>query len=44
MYSSFKDNIWGDDLAVMQLTSKCKKEVKFLISATESYSKYACVT
>ena len=31
-HSSFKDKIWGDDAAVMQLTSKYKKEGKFLMS------------
>ena len=30
VYSSFKDNIWGTDLADMQLLSKCKRRIRFL--------------
>ena len=29
MYSSFIDNIWGIDLADMQLISKSNKEIRF---------------
>ena len=29
MYSSFRDNIWGVDLASMQLISKYNKEIVF---------------
>ena len=28
VYSSFRDNIWGVDLADMQSLSKCNKEIK----------------
>ena len=31
VYSSFKDNIWGADLADMQLISKFNKETRFLL-------------
>ena len=31
VYSSFKDNIWGDDLADIQLISKLIKGVRFLL-------------
>ena len=31
VYSSFKDNIWGADLADMQLISKLNKEIRFFI-------------
>ena len=30
VYSSFKDNIWGADLADMQLLSKFNKGIKYL--------------
>ena len=30
VYSSFKDNIWGADLADMQLISKFNKRIRFL--------------
>ena len=30
MYSSFKDNIWGVDLADMQLISKYNKGIRYL--------------
>ena len=29
VYSSFKDNIWGVDLADMQLISKCNKGIRY---------------
>ena len=29
VYSSFKDNIWGDDLADMQLISKFNNGIRF---------------
>ena len=29
VYSTFKDNIWGVDIADMQLLSKCNKEIRF---------------
>ena len=31
VYSSFKDNIWGGDLADMQLISKYNKGIKYLL-------------
>ena len=31
VYSRFKDNIWGADLALMQLISKFNKEFRFLL-------------
>ena len=31
VYSSFKDSIWGTDLADMQLVSKCNKGIRFFI-------------
>ena len=43
MYSSFKDNIWGVDLADMQLISKYNKEVRYIISVIDLFSKYAWV-
>ena len=43
VYSSFKDNIWGDDLADMQSLSKCNKGIKYLLCAFDLFSKYARV-
>ena len=43
MYSSFKDNIWGVDLADMQLLSKFNKGFRFLLCAIDIFSKYAWV-
>ena len=42
MYSSSRDNIWGVDLADMQLLSKFNKGYRFLC-ATDTFSKYAWV-
>ena len=42
-YSSFKDNIWGCDLADMQLISKYKKEIRYPVCAIDIFSKYAWV-
>ena len=42
-YSSFKDNIWGADLADLQLTSKFNKGIKFLLCVIDIFSKYAWV-
>ena len=42
-YSAFKDNIWGADLADMQLISKFNKVFRFLLSVIEIFSKYAWV-
>ena len=43
VYSSFKDNIWGDDLAGMQLISKFNKGFRFLLCVIDIFSKYAWV-
>ena len=43
VYSSFKDNIWGVDLADMQLLSKFNKGFRFLLCVIDTYSKYAWV-
>ena len=43
VYYSFKDNIWGIDLADMQLISKHNKKIKYLLCAIDLFSKYACV-
>ena len=43
MYSSFRDNIWGADLADMQLLSKFNKGFKFLLCVVNIFSKYAWV-
>ena len=44
MHSSFKDNIWGVDLADMQLISKHKKRIRYLLCVIDFfYSKYAWV-
>ena len=43
VYSSFKDNIWGVDLADMQLLSKFNKGFRFLLCVVDICSKYAWV-
>ena len=53
VYSSFKDNIWGADLAIdkqiqqritdMQIIRKYNKEIQFLLCAIHIFSKYAWV-
>ena len=43
MYSSFRDNIWGVDLADMWLVSKFNKGFRFLLCVIDIYSKYAWV-
>ena len=43
IYSSFKDNIWGADLADMQLISKFNKGFRFLLCVIDIFSKYAWV-
>ena len=48
VYSSFKDNLWGIDLADMQLISKYNKGIRFFLYAIYLYaiylfSKYALV-
>ena len=41
VYSRFKDNIRGADLADMQLISKLNKGFKFLLCVIDIFSKYA---
>ena len=43
VYSSFKDNIWGVDLADMQLISKYNKGIGYFLCAIDLFSKYAWV-
>ena len=43
VYSQFKDNIWGLDLADMQSLSKKNKSIKYLLCVIDLYSKYAFV-
>ena len=40
VYSSFKDNIWGADLADMQLINKSNKGIRLLIYVIYIFSKY----
>ena len=42
-YSALKDNIWGADLADMQLISKFNKGFRFLLCVIVIFSKYAWV-
>ena len=43
VYSQFKDNIWGEDLADMQSLSRKNKSIKYLLCAIDLYSKYVFV-
>ena len=43
VYSGFKDNIWGADLADMQLTSNFNKGFRFLLCVIDIFGKYAWV-
>ena len=43
VYSQFKDNIWGVDLADMQSLSRKNKDIKYLLRAIDLFSKYAFV-
>ena len=43
VYSAFKDNIWGVDLADMQLLSKYNKGIRLLLCVIDIFSKYAWV-
>ena len=43
VYSQFKDNIWGVDLADMQSLSRKNKGIKYLLCAIDLYSKYVLV-
>ena len=40
MYSSFKDNIWGADLADMQFISKFNERFRLLLCVIDIFSKY----
>ena len=43
VHSAFKDNIWGADLADMQLTSKFNKVFRFLLCVIDIFGKYIWV-
>ena len=43
VYSVFKGNIWGADLADMQLINKFNKGIRFLLCVIDIFSKYAWV-
>ena len=43
VYSVFKDNIWGADLADMQLISKFNKGFRILLCVIDIFSKYSWV-
>ena len=43
VHAAFKDNIWGADLADMQLLSKYNKGIRFLLCVIDIFSKYAWV-
>ena len=43
VYSSFKDNTWGVDLADMQSLRRYNKGFKYLLCAIDLFSKYAWV-
>ena len=43
VHAAFKDNIWGADLADMQLLSKYNKGIRFLLCVLDIFSKYAWV-
>ena len=42
-HAAFKDNIWGVDLADMQLLSKYNKGIRFVLCVIDIFSKYAWV-
>ena len=43
VYSSFRDNIWGVDLADMLLLNKFNKGFRFLLCVIDIFSKYSWV-
>ena len=43
VYSQFKDNMWGVDLADMQSLSRKNKGIKYLLCVIDLYSKYVFV-
>ena len=43
VYSAFKNSIWAEDLADMQLISKFNERFRFLLCVIDIFSKYAWV-
>ena len=43
VYSSFRDNIWGVDLADVESLSNYNRGIKYLLYAIDIFSKYALV-
>ena len=43
VHSSFRDNIWGVDVADMELLSKFNKGFRFLLCVIDIFSKYTWV-
>ena len=43
VHAAFKDNIWGADLADMQLLSRYNKGIRFLLYVIDIFSKYTWV-
>ena len=43
VYSGLNNNIWGADVADMQLISKFDKGFRFVLCVTDIFSKYAWV-
>ena len=41
VYTAFKDNIWGADLADIQSISKFNKRFRFLLCVIDIFSNYA---
>ena len=44
VYSPVKDNIWGADLADMQLLNKLNQGIRFLLCVIDIFSKYVWVS
>ena len=42
-YSLLKDNIWGANLADLELISKYNKRIRYLLCAIDPFSNYAWV-
>ena len=43
VYSSFRYNIWGVDLADIQSLNKYNKGIKYLLCAIDLFRKYTCI-
>ena len=43
VHATFKDNIWGADIADMQLLSRYSKGIRFVLCVIDIFSKYAWV-